>query len=104
MRTVDLRSDTVTQPTQEMREAMFKAPVGDDVYGEDPTINQLQEMAMKLSWATCHTPFCTNAEAYLLSGECIHTNYPTNSMGRWKYKIYALRFGAMTHTSRSADL
>jgi len=45
MQTVDLRSDTVTQPTQEMREAMFKAPVGDDVYGEDPTINQLQELA-----------------------------------------------------------
>ncbi len=45
MQIVDLRSDTVTQPTQEMREAMFKAPVGDDVYGEDPTINQLQELA-----------------------------------------------------------
>jgi len=48
MQTVDLRSDTVTQPTQEMREAMFKAPVGDDVYGEDPTINQLQELAARM--------------------------------------------------------
>ena len=48
MQIVDLRSDTVTQPTQEMREAMFKAPVGDDVYGEDPTINQLQKIAAKM--------------------------------------------------------
>ncbi len=45
MKTIDLRSDTVTQPTPEMREAMLRAEVGDDVYGEDPTINRLQEMA-----------------------------------------------------------
>jgi threonine aldolase len=43
--TIDLRSDTVTQPSQAMREAMARAPVGDDVYGEDPTINRLQELA-----------------------------------------------------------
>ena len=42
---IDLRSDTVTQPTPEMRTAMSKAVVGDDVYGEDPTINNLQELA-----------------------------------------------------------
>jgi threonine aldolase len=41
-RRVDLRSDTVTQPTPEMREAMAKATVGDDGYGEDPTINELE--------------------------------------------------------------
>ena len=40
---IDLRSDTVTKPSQEMYQAMDKAKVGDDVYGEDPTINQLQE-------------------------------------------------------------
>ena len=45
MEIVDLRSDTVTQPTQAMREAMAKAEVGDDVLGEDPTINQLQKLA-----------------------------------------------------------
>ncbi len=45
MSIIDLRSDTVTQPTQEMREAMAKAEVGDDVFMEDPTINRLQEMA-----------------------------------------------------------
>jgi len=42
---VDLRSDTVTRPTPAMREAMYRAEVGDDVYGEDPTINRLQELA-----------------------------------------------------------
>ena len=42
---IDLRSDTVSLPTPAMREAMFRAEVGDDVYHEDPTINRLQEMA-----------------------------------------------------------
>lgn len=42
---IDLRSDTVTQPTPAMREAMARARVGDDVMGEDPTVNKLQEMA-----------------------------------------------------------
>ena len=42
---IDLRSDTVTLPSPAMREAMYRAEVGDDVYGEDPTINRLQEMA-----------------------------------------------------------
>ena len=45
MEYIDLRSDTVTKPTPEMREAMAKAAVGDDVYGDDPTVNKLQEMA-----------------------------------------------------------
>jgi threonine aldolase len=45
MNTIDLRSDTVTWPTPEMREAMARAEVGDDVYDEDPTVNRLQEMA-----------------------------------------------------------
>jgi len=42
---LDFRSDTITQPTPEMREAMAAAPVGDDVFGEDPTINQLEQAA-----------------------------------------------------------
>ncbi len=47
-RMIDLRSDTVTVPTDGMREAMARAEVGDDVYGEDPTVNRLQEMAAAL--------------------------------------------------------
>ena len=45
MGTIDLRSDTVTKPTPAMREAIANAEVGDDVFGEDPTVNKLQEMA-----------------------------------------------------------
>ena len=43
MNTVDLRSDTVTRPTAAMRAAMARAEVGDDVFGDDPTVNALQE-------------------------------------------------------------
>jgi len=48
MRKIDLRSDTVTKPTPAMREAMAEAEVGDDVYGEDPTVNRLETMAAEL--------------------------------------------------------
>ncbi|MEJ2099747.1 MAG: beta-eliminating lyase-related protein [Desulfobacterales bacterium] len=42
---IDLRSDTMTKPTEAMRKAMAEAEVGDDVFGEDPTVNRLEEMA-----------------------------------------------------------
>ncbi|RLC72420.1 MAG: low-specificity L-threonine aldolase [Chloroflexi bacterium] len=45
MKVIDLRSDTVTLPTPAMREAMYRAEVGDDVFGEDPTVNRLEAMA-----------------------------------------------------------
>lgn len=48
MEYIDLRSDTVTKPTPEMRQAMAKAEVGDDVYGDDPSVNLLQEIAADL--------------------------------------------------------
>jgi threonine aldolase len=48
MKIIDMRSDTVTQPTDEMRAAMAEAKVGDDVYGEDPTIIELQEISANL--------------------------------------------------------
>src|SRR5580692_158701 len=48
VQTVDLRSDTVTKPTPEMRRAMAEAEVGDDVYAEDPTINRLQQRAAEI--------------------------------------------------------
>ena len=46
--TIDLRSDTLTQPTPAMREAMFSAPVGDDVFGDDPTVNALETKVAQL--------------------------------------------------------
>jgi threonine aldolase len=49
MKVIDLRSDTITYPTPEMRKAMFEAEVGDDVYGEDPTVNRLEAMSAKMT-------------------------------------------------------
>lgn len=46
---IDLRSDTVTKPTPAMRQAMFEAEVGDDVYGEDPTVNRLEARAAEIA-------------------------------------------------------
>ena len=46
---IDLRSDTVTKPTAAMRQAMAEAEVGDDVYGEDPTVNRLEERAAEIA-------------------------------------------------------
>lgn len=48
MKIIDLRSDTVTLPSPEMRKAMYDAEVGDDVYGEDPTVNRLEHAAAEL--------------------------------------------------------
>jgi len=83
---LDLRSDTVTQPTSAMREAMANAPVGDDVYGEDPSINALErrvaEMLGKESALLCASgtqsnlcgllAHCRNGEEYIV-GQEYHT-------------------------------
>jgi len=45
---IDIRSDTVTKPTPDMRKAMYEAEVGDDVYGDDPTVNKLEELAASI--------------------------------------------------------
>lgn len=49
MHIIDMRSDTVTRPTDAMRQAMASAEVGDDVFGEDPTVNRLEEMAAEMT-------------------------------------------------------
>lgn len=48
MRYIDLRSDTVTMPTQAMRDAMYSAEVGDDVFSDDPTVNEMEELAARI--------------------------------------------------------
>ncbi len=60
---VDLRSDTVTRPTPAMLEAMFSAPVGDDVLGDDPSCNRLEAIAAELAGkeAALFTPSGTMA-------------------------------------------
>lgn len=69
---MDFRSDTVTQPTQAMREAMFSAPVGDDVYGDDPTVNELEQFAAELAGfeAALFTTSGTQANLLGLMAHC----------------------------------
>ena len=75
---IDLRSDTVTQPTQAMREAMYRATVGDDVYGDDPTVKALEELAATM----------LGKEAALF--------VPSGTMGN--------QLAIMTHTSRGQEI
>ena len=72
MKTIDLRSDTVTQPTDAMRAEMFRAPVGDDVYGEDPTVNLLQEKAAAMTGkeAALFAPSGTQSNLLALMAHC----------------------------------
>ncbi|KAG9593971.1 hypothetical protein KCV01_g10465, partial [Aureobasidium melanogenum] len=69
---VDLRSDTVTRPTQAMREAMLRAEVGDDVYGEDPAVNALQaRLAADLGFeAGLFVPTGTQSNLLALMSHC----------------------------------
>lgn len=78
MRCIDLRSDTVTIPTEEMRKAMAEAEVGDDVYREDPTINKLEQKAAEL----------LGKEAALF--------VPSGTMGN--------QISVMTHTNRGDEI
>ena len=85
-REVDLRSDTVTKPTDEMRVAMFEAEVGDDVYGDDPTVNKLEEKASEMlgKEAALYVPsgtmgnlisvmaHCSGRGEEVLLGDCSH--------------------------------
>lgn len=78
MKIIDLRSDTVTVPTPEMRQAMFAAEVGDDVFGEDPTVNRLE------------------AEAAALLGKEAALFVPTGTQGN--------QVAVLTHTGRGDEV
>jgi threonine aldolase len=69
---IDLRSDTVTQPSAAMRAAMAAAPVGDDVYGDDPAVNRLQDFAAELFGfeAGLFAPSGTQTNLIALMGHC----------------------------------
>ena len=72
MRQIDLRSDTVTRPTQMMRQAMAEAPVGDDVFGDDPTVNRLEERAATMlgKEAAIFAPSGTQTNLIALLSHC----------------------------------
>jgi len=73
MKVIDLRSDTITHPTPEMRKAMFEAEVGDDVYGEDPTVNRLEAMAAEMMGKEAAV-FVTSGTQSNLVAVLTHTN------------------------------
>lgn len=72
MKKIDLRSDTVTQPSDDMRAVIAAAPVGDDVYGEDPTVNKLQTYAAELlrKEAALYCPSGTQSNLVGLLAHC----------------------------------
>src|ERR1700745_4266999 len=95
---VDLRSDTVTKPTPEMRRAMFEAEVGDDVYGEDPTINRLEQRAAEI--------FGREAALFVPSGtmgNCIcirlHTHHGQEVICEERAHIYNYEMATMAQFS-----
>jgi threonine aldolase len=74
MKVIDLRSDTITDPTPEMRKAMFEAEVGDDVYGEDPTVNRLEAVAARMMGKEAAL-FVTSGTQSNLVAVLTHTNH-----------------------------
>jgi threonine aldolase len=82
---IDLRSDTVTQPTPAMRKAMYEAELGDDVFGDDPTVNALQERAAEL--------LGKEAALFVASGSMANLVSQLGHLGRGQETIA----GASTH-------
>lgn len=72
MKIIDLRSDTVTRPSEAMRRAMFAAELGDDVYGEDPTVNRLQELVASMAGkeAALFVPSGTQSNLLAILAHC----------------------------------
>ncbi len=72
---IDLRSDTVTQPTPAMKEAMFNAPLGDDVFGDDPSVIELEQVAAQLFGMEAAI-FCASGTMANQIAIKVHTNAP----------------------------
>jgi threonine aldolase len=94
----DLRSDTVTHPTDSMREAMSTAIVGDDVYGEDPTINRLEEQAAELMGreAAVYVPTGTMGNQIAIH---LHTHPGSEVVAEAGSHIFNFEMGAMATLS-----
>lgn len=94
---IDLRSDTVTKPTKGMKEAMFSAPVGDDVFGEDPTVSALEEKIASLfgmeAAIFCPSGTMTNQIAIRL-----HTRIQTEVICHKYSHIYLYEGGGLCQT------
>jgi threonine aldolase len=95
---IDLRSDTVTHPTDRMREAMSTAEVGDDVYGEDPTINRLEERAAEIMGreAAVYVPTGTMGNQIAIH---LHTHPGSEVVAEAGSHIFNFEMGAMAALS-----
>ncbi|SQC38774.1 Low-specificity L-threonine aldolase [Klebsiella pneumoniae] len=102
---IDLRSDTVTRPGRAMLEAMMAAPVGDDVYGDDPTVNELQRYAADLAGkeAALFLPTGTQANLVGLLSHCQRGEEYIVGQGahNYLYEAAARRSSAVFSRSRS---
>src|SRR6202167_5936123 len=95
---IDLRSDTVTKPSPEMRRAMFEAEVGDDVYAEDPTINRLEKRSAEI--------FGREAALFVPSGTMgnqiaikLHTHHGQEVICEERSHIFEYEMAMMAHFS-----
>ncbi len=95
VRVIDLRSDTVTEPTGAMREAMARARVGDDVFGEDPTVNALEALAAKITGKAAAVFVPTGTMANVLAVMC-HTQKGDEVFVEAESHIYNMEAGALS--------
>ena len=95
---IDLRSDTVTHPTDSMRKAMATAEVGDDVYGEDPTIIRLEEKAAELMGfqAAVYVPSGTMGNQIAIH---LHTHPGSEVVAEAGCHVFNFEMGAMATLS-----
>ena len=91
---IDLRSDTVTQPTPEMLDAMMNAKVGDDVFGDDPTVNQLEALSASMFGKEAGL-FCPSGTMTNQIGIKINTNPPGEVICEENYHIYKYEGGGI---------
>ena len=95
---VDLRSDTFTLPTPEMKEFMFQAPVGDDVFGEDPSVNQLEAFAADL-FGMQAAIFCPSGTMTNQIGIKVNTQPQDQVICDWRSHVYNYEGGGMAFNS-----
>lgn len=98
MKPIDLRSDTVTKPTPAMRKAMAEAEVGDDVYGEDPTVNRLQDLVAERTGFEAALFFPSGSQSNQ-AALAVHTKRGHEVVAPVGAHIYEYEIGAMAVVS-----
>jgi threonine aldolase len=99
MKVIDLRSDTVTKPTEKMRMAMFSAEVGDDVLGDDPTVKKLERLSAEIFGKEAALFFPSGSMANATAVK-VHTNEGDEVIVEEKSHIYLMEMGHLAFISR----